>query len=174
MKYIIWSNRNIDVDAWRDELVQYRKEWDYENPEDVDDHDVCAFIEESLSNQLDDERINLSTTVDGDILVIADLGLWNGRRQGYKILHGNVSNIFTTGEDYTEWYSDGYNIRATATHHDGTNYYEYRIIREDRNIQNLLDAIYKGEEISRSKIRYYTKSLAPCVHRIYGWKLKGE
>ena len=107
---------------------------------------------------------------DGRILLIADLGLWNGRRPGYQIREGNVKNILYDGDaDYIEWYSDGYNIKATAAHHDGTNFYEYRVIREDRNIQNLLDAIYNGEEITRKKLNYYTKSLEPYVRKIYNW-----
>ena len=168
-KLTIWSNRNVDFDEWKESLIEYQRENEYDDPEDVTDIDVWNFIEESLSNQLDDEICSLNVMTDGRILVIADLGLWNGRKQGYKILNDNVNNIFNTGEYYTEWYSDGYNIKATASHHDGTNYYEFREIREDRNIQNLLDAIYNGEEITRKKLNYYTKSLHPYVAKVYGW-----
>lgn len=168
-KRIIWSNMNIDVDVWRDEYVQCRKEEDYENPEDVNDHDVYAFAEESLSYQLDDERMNLNVETEGRILAIANLGLWDGRRQGYKILGNNVSDIFNISETYNEYYSDGYNIKASCIHHDGTNLIKYRVIREDRNIDNLLDAIYNGEKISPWKLSYYTKSLHPYVAKVYGW-----
>lgn len=138
-KRIIWSNMNDDED------------------------------QELLSIYLEDERANLNVNADGRILVIADLGLWNGRRQGYKILGRQVSDILSDDADYVEWYGDGHNIKAIATHHDGTNYYEYRVIREDRNIDNLLDAIYNGEEITRKKLNYYTKSLYGNVAKIYGW-----
>lgn len=168
-KRIIWSNMDIDVDAWKEDMIQYRMENNYDNPENVDEDDVYAFATESLENQLWDEQYNLNIETEGDILVIADLGLWNGRRQGYRILDGNVRNIFSTGEDYNEWYSDGYNIRCNAVHHDGTNHMEYRVIRRDRNIQNLLDAIYNGEEITRKQLNYYTKSLHPYVAKVYGW-----
>ena len=127
------------------------------------------FIYESLSNQLDDERINLNIPTNGRILIIADLGLWDGRKQGYLVLDKNVNAIFCKHNDYTEWYSDGYNIRAIDGHHDGTNYYEFREIRENRNIQNLLDAIYNGEKITRKKLNYYTKSLHPYAAKVYGW-----
>lgn len=118
---------------------------------------------------LEDERQNLNVETDGRILIIADLGLWNGRRQGYRILGTKVSDIMYDMADYIEWYGDGHNIKATAAHHDGTNYYEYRVIREDRNIENLLDAIYNGEEITRKKLNYYTKSLYRDVAKVYGW-----
>ena len=132
------------------------------NMEFPDDPETCGMY-------LEDERENLNITTDGRILVIADLGLWNGRRQGYKILGSRISDILSDDSDYIEWYGDGHNIKATASHHDGTNYYEYRVIREDRNIDNLLNAIYNGEEITRKKLNYYTKSLYSDVAKVYGW-----
>ena len=168
-KQIIWSNRNIDFDEWKESLIEYQKENGYENPEDVTDDDVWNFIYESLDNQFDDERWNLNVPTDGRILAIADLGLWYGRRQGYKILNRNTNSILNIVEDFNEYYGDGYNIKADCVHHDGTNHIEYRVIREDRNIQNLLDAIYNGEKITRKKLNYYTKSLYPYVAKIYGW-----
>ena len=167
-KRIIWSNMNINPDDWKEGYKEIAEEngWD----EDTDDeNNLWNYIYEELDHYIDDERMNLDVTTDGRILVVADLGLWYGRRQGYRILDGNVKNILSADVDYVEWYSDGYNIKATAAHHDGTNYYEYRVIREDRNIQNLLDAIYNGEEITRKKLNYYTKSLHPFVAKVYGW-----
>lgn len=165
MKHTIWSNRNINPDDWKADYLDCMEI----NEEDMDEYELWDYINSTLSIYLDDEYANLNKKTDGRILVIADLGLWHGRRQGYKILNGNVNNIFRTGEAFTEWYSDGYNIKAITSHHDGTNYYEYRVIREDRNIQNLLDAIYNGEEITRKKLNYYTKSLHPYVAKVYGW-----
>lgn len=120
---------------------------------------------------LDDERENLNIQLENPILVIADLGLWNGRKQGYKIIEsGNIKDILYDECDYVKWYSDGHNIKAIASHHDGTNYYEYREIRDMDNIRNLLELIYCGKKISRSKLNYYTKSIHPHVAEIYGWK----
>lgn len=165
MKRIIWSNRNINPDDWKADYLDCMEI----SEEDFNESEMWDWISDTLSMYLDDEYANLNKQTDGRILVIADLGLWHGRRQGYKILKTNVNNIFSTNEDYTEWYSDGHNIKAIASHHDGTNYYEYRVIREDRNIQNLLDAIYNGEKITRKKLNYYTKSLHPYVAKVYGW-----
>ena len=167
-KRIIWSNMNINPDDWKEGYKEIAEENGWEEDTD-DENNLWNYIYEELDHYIDDERMNLDVTTDGRILVIADLGLWYGRRQGYRILDGNVKNILSADVDYVEWYSDGYNIKATATHHDGTNYYEYRVIREDRNIQNLLDAIYNGEEITRKKLNYYTRSLEPYVRRVYGW-----
>lgn len=162
MKHIIWSNRNLSVEDWRNFLEE-------KYPEVTDEYEQYDLITGMNADYLDDERMNLDKEIDGRILAIADLGLWHGRTPGYRIFNRNISSILHSDCDYVEWYSDGYNIRATADHHDGTNFYLYRVIREDRNIENLLEAIYNGEEISRSKLNYYTKSLCSYVNKIYGW-----
>ena len=162
-RHIIWSNRNLDLADWKDFIEE-------EYPDVTDEDKQYELISEMNMEYLRDERCNLSEKIDGRILVIADLGLWDGRKQGYKILGNTISDIlYDRDGEYLEWYGDGYNIKATVSHHDGTNFYEYRVIREDRNIENLLDAIYNGEEISRKKLNYYTKSLYPYIAKIYGW-----
>lgn len=167
-KLTIWSNRDINPEDW---IEDYRETaeingWD----EDTDDeNNLLDYIHDTLAQYLDDECTNLNIPTEGRILVIADLGLWDGRHQGYQIFGKNVNQIFKQHYDCTEWYSDGYNIRAIDAHHDGVNHYEYREIREDRNIQNLLDAIYNGEKISRKKLNYYTRSLHKRVAAVYGW-----
>lgn len=66
---------------------------------------------------------------------------------------GNVTEI--------EWYYDGHNIKATVQHNDGTRHYEYRELREEKDIKKLLTRIYQGKPVSRNMINYYTKSIAP-------------
>ena len=168
-KKIIWSNIDIGFDEWKQDLILSKQEDCRNNPDDVTDNEVWNFINDSLDMQIQDERHNLNIKTDGRILVIADIGRWNGRVPGYKILGRNISDILYSSADYIEWYSDGYNIRATAHHHDGVNHYLYKEIREDKNIQNLLDAIYSGKEISRSMMKNYTKSINPYVKYTYGW-----
>ena len=168
-KRIIWSNIDMDPEDWRYDYEEAAEinEWDEDTS---DDDNLWKYMMETNQMYLDDERMNLRKNLDGRILVIADLGLWDGRKQGYKIIGNKLSNIlYDEHAEYIEWYSDGYNIKATAHHHDGTNFYLYREIREDKNIENLLDAIYNGEEISRSKLNYYTKSIHPYVASVYGW-----
>lgn len=172
-KHIIWSNMNLDIEDWKEDYKEWLEinEIDDRDPEDEDD--ICDWMYETNNEYLYDEKMNLNKVIDGRILIIGDLGLWNGRASGYKILGNNIKEIFninSRGFEYAEFYGDGYNIRATEVHHDGRNHYLYRVIREARNIDNLLDAIYNGEEISRSKLNYYTKSLHKYVKEIYGWR----
>ncbi len=169
-KHIIWSNMNLDIEDWRDGYEEFLEINDMDD--DPNDEDaIYEWMVETNSEYLYDERMNLDKVVEGRILIIADLGLWNGRHSAYKIVgSGNIKDILGYTYDYAEFYGDGYNIRGTEVHHDGTNHYLYRVIREDRNIENLLDAIYNGEEITSSKLNYYTKSLYKDVAAVYGWR----
>ena len=169
-KHIIWSNMNLDIEDWREDYKESCENNDMEYDPN-DEYAIYEWMMETNNEYLDDERMNLNKVVDGRILVIGNLGLWNGRVQGYKIIgSGKISDILYSECDYAEWYGDGYNIRSVGVHHDGRNYAEYRVIREDRNIKNLLDDIYDGKEISRAKLNYYTKSLYPAVAKVYGWR----
>ena len=169
-KHIIWSNMNLDIEDWRDDYQEYLEYNGFDERHNNDD-DLYEWMCDTNAEYIYDERANLDKVVNGRILVIGDIGRWDGRVSGYKIIDsGNIKDILYSECDYVEWYGDGYNIRSVGIHHDGRNYAEYRVIREDRNIENLLDDIYYGKEISRSKLNYYTKSLYKPVAEVYGWR----
>jgi len=159
MKKIIWTN-----DVYLEDYEDYFRE------EGITDKEE-KMKEMYLLNELDfeAEMVNLDIKLPGKILVIACLGLWNGRRSGYKIMDNNLNEILTASiGDLYEVYFDGHNIKAKDTHHDGINYYEFRLIRNDRNIDILLEKIY-NDDFSRQDINNYTKSLAPYIKEVYGW-----
>lgn len=159
MKKIIWTN-----DVYLEDYENYFRE------EGITDKEE-KIKEMYFLNELDfeAEMMNLDIKLPDKILVIACLGLWNGRRSGYKIMGNNLNEILTASiGDLYEVYFDGYNIKAKDTHHDGTNYYEFRLIRNDRNIDILLEKIY-NDDFSRQDINNYTRSLAPYIRKVYGW-----
>ena len=169
-KHIIWSNMNLDVEDWRDDYKESCENNDMEYDPN-DEYAIYEWMMETNKEYLDDERMNLNKVVEGRILVIADLGLWNGRKSAYKIVDsGNIKDILGFTYDCAEFYGDGYNIRGTEVHHDGTNHYLYRVIREDRNIVNLLNDIWDGKEFTMKKLNYYTKSLYKDVAKVCGWR----
>jgi hypothetical protein len=172
-KHTICSNIDLNIEDWRDDYKEYLEMNEMDDADPNDEDAIYEWMNETNDMYFDDEYANLNKKIDGRILVIADLGLWNGRKSAYKILGKNMKEIFninSCGFDYAEFYGDGYNIKATEHHHDGTNYYLYRVIREDRNINNLLNAIYNGEKITNSQLNYYTKSLYKDVANVYGWR----
>lgn len=169
-KHIIWSNMNLDIEDWRDDYKESCENNDMEYDPD-DEYAIYEWMMETNKEYFYDERMNLDKVVEGRILVIADLGLWNGRKSAYKIVDsGNIKDILGFTYDCAEFYGDGYNIRGTEVHHDGTNHYLYRVIREDRNIVNLLNDIWDGKEYTMKKLNYYTKSLYKDVAKVYGWR----
>ena len=138
--------------------------------EDITEEKITDEVYFQIDQNFDDEKSNLFKILDGRILCIADMGLWNGRRSGYKILGNNLNEVLTCGIgcDEKEIYCDAYNVYARGYHHDGSNSVEFREIREDRNIENLTDKLYSGQPVSRREINYYTKSLRPYIKEIFG------
>lgn len=61
--HVIWSNYNLDLDDWRDDLLE-------EYPDKSED-ELYALMYEHNDLQLDDERVNLNIQMPGSILMIA-------------------------------------------------------------------------------------------------------
>ena len=107
------------------------------------------------------------------IICIAYLGRWEGRRFGFKLIEsGNIADCLWDPEcDYCTWYVDRYNnLRFTGVHHDGTNHYLYRELRDlsDKQMENFLDKLHTGNLIRRD-INRYTTSVGIHVNKVYGW-----
>ncbi len=92
-----------------------------------------------------DERQNLNKDVNGVIIAFGDLGLWNGRKQGYQILGDNIAGILQSTQYDAEWYGDGYDIRGRMSHHDGTNYVLYRVAENRDDAERIAAKIYNYE-----------------------------
>ena len=160
-KMLIWSSENEFEKNFREELVLTRKEAfgeDYEPSEEEIDEDLA----ELNGLYLEDERNNLDVNVDGVIIAFADLGLWKGRRKGYKIYNRNISDILYSECDGAEWYEDGYNIRGDFSHHDGRNHVLYRVAKDMNDAERIAAKIYNGE-MDEEQFRRRTRSLYPYV-----------
>ena len=97
-RHIIWSN-DIDYDDWREDLE--------EQYPDLTETERMELMYELNGDYLDDERSNLDIQLSRPILVVGDLGLWHGRRMGYKeILSGNIRDCLYSERDmdYSTWY----------------------------------------------------------------------
>ena len=167
----IWKSYGmLDLKEIEDFEKHARENLEYYGVEDITEDKIQQEVYEDIDLFFRDEIENLDKKLDGRVIAIADLGLWDGRRQGYKILGNNLNEVVssTMGCDEKEVYCDAWNVRAVGYHHDGRNYVLYRELREDRNIDNFLEKIYNNETISSSTLNYYTKSLRPYVQKIYG------
>lgn len=156
-RHIIWSNENLDLDDWREDLQ--------EQYPDCSEDELYRIMCETNAEYLSDERVNLNIQLSQPILVIADLGLWNGRRMGYKeIPSGNIRDCLSGGYDYTTWYVDKKgDFRCDDIHHDGTNHYLYRVYKD--GVPAMSARSSNGHGAAQSSIRKITPKM--CEH----WRL---
>ena len=117
---------------------------------------------------MEDERTNLDVEVDGYIVAFANLGLWNGRVNGAKLVGYNVKDILYSNDDYVTWFCDHYNVRCDTIHHDGRNHILYRVASSKEQAERLVNKI-AYEDMSEEEFRKATKSLRPYVAKVYGW-----
>lgn len=167
MKHMIWTSDDLLNEAAKEDYQNSQREMLDDDTYEVSDEEWA----EEVYNWLDDERCNLNKQVDGVIIVLGDLGLWNGRKQGYQILGNNIADILKSSCEYAEWYGDGYNIRSRMTHHDGTNYILYRVAKDREEAERIAEKIY-NREIDEQGFRKRTRSLYPYVADVYGWKTR--
>lgn len=162
-KQVLWSNEYEYMEDF-DEL--YRESYDLDEDEDIDYESLQNFIDDVQNDMLEIVRFNLeNVSVPNKIIVIADLGLWTGRQQAYKTLGTNLADALYSECDYFTLGFDQYDLVAKATHHDGTNHYTYRYLKEgltDRQIENFEDLLYNGLANKRH-ITQYTKSILPLM-----------
>lgn len=165
-KHIIWSDINLDLKDWIDDLkTQYP---------DASEDELIYRMYEINNEYLNDERSNLNIQLSESIIVIGNLGLWNGRAHGYKMIEsGNIKDCLYSDCDMNEWYVDkNGDFRCTAIHHDGRNYYLYRTFKDgvtQSQIENLQEKLYSGTA-TRRDITNVTRRLGDEIGKVYGWK----
>ena len=147
MKQIIWSSDALLDETAREYYQNFKRE-------ELDD-DAYKVSDEEWSDEVYNE--------------FGDLGLWNGRKQGYQILGDNIAGILQSTQYDAEWYGDGYDIRGRMSHHDGTNYVLYRVAENRDDAERIAAKIY-NYEIDENGFRQVTRSLHPYVAAVYGWK----
>lgn len=105
-RHIIWSNQNLDVDDWREDYKEFLEANELDDDPN-DEQALYEWMEETNYDYLSDERVNLNVQLSQPIIVIGDIGRWNGRVMGYKdIPSGNIRDCLYADTDYTEWYVD--------------------------------------------------------------------
>ena len=90
--HIIWSDYHLDLEDWRESLLELYPHYS--------EDELYEKMYDSNAVNLDDERYNLDIQLSAPILVIGDLGLWNGRRTGYREINsGNVRDCLYSDTD---------------------------------------------------------------------------
>lgn len=138
------------------------KENDYDINDDAKRTEIdCEYFEDEL------EYVNtLLSNIDEkeNIVIIGDLGLWNGRVAGYKVISNDARDILTSiGYDNYPIIklNDKNELYGEVSHHDGINYYRFRVWRtgfSDSQKDKFLNLIY-NQEVEEKDIVKYTKAL---------------
>ena len=171
-KHIIWSDINLNPDDWRDNYKDFLEINEIDGDPN-DEHKLYEYMVETNGEYLSDERENLNVQLSQPIIVIGDIGRWNGRVMGYKMIDsGNIKDCLFSECDYVTWYVDRLgDMRCDAVHHDGTNHYLYRTYKDgvsDAQIENLKEKIYRGTA-TRADITRITRRLGDEIGKVYGW-----
>ena len=172
MKRVIWTNEVDAIENLRDEILQNPEDY-YELTAENAWNRAC----EQNDDYLEDEKVNLNIEVGNEILIIADLGLWDGRHQAYKLLRKtNIADCLGgLDDDYLTWFIDDLgDLRCKGVHHDGTNYYTYRAWKSGISQtakDNLLGKIYYGKA-TRRDITRVTRKIGTYVSDVYGWPVR--
>ena len=174
MKRMIWQNYDFTSSDWVDDYKEYLEMNEMEVPEEIDENDLFEWIIDMNNSYLDDERSNLNIKTEGRIICIADIGLWDGRKMGYKFYGHNIGECLYLTKDceYGEFYVDGHNnLRSRQSHHDGTHYLLFREFKPEitsSQVDNFCWKVYNGKATS-ADITRYTRSLGKRIREVYGW-----
>lgn len=174
MKHIIWQNYDFNLEDWEEGYKEFLEINEMEVPEKINKDDVFDWMHETNDMYLEDERMNLNIDTEGRIICIADIGLWDGRRSGYKLYDHNIGEcLYLTRDcDYGEFYVDEYNnLRSRQSHHDGTHYLLFREFKPEitsDQADNFCHKIYNGK-VTTKDITRYTRSLGKRIKKVYGW-----
>lgn len=144
----------------RETLQYYREELEEEISEETADQiaydDISDYLTETLTSEIDRHAPH-------GIAVFADLGLWNGRRRGVKIVD-SFEEVLSMCDDlmYVTIETTAQGLTVHAPHHDGTNTYTLRALTEAganrySNYDNELEqSLIYG---SPRTLRRYTKNI---------------
>lgn len=164
-KHIIWSDDSLDeyIESALDEFPE------------ADEATRRELAAATHRGDLEDARYALDITLPQPILVIGDLGLWNGRRMAYKeIQSGKIGDCLYSECDYNTWFVDkNGDLCCDAVHHDGTNHYMYRTYKNgvsEAQIDRLKEKLYCGTA-TRNDITRITRRLGDDIAKVYGFSI---
>ena len=166
-EYVIWSNESLEWEDWRDAFD--------EDCEQYSDDEKFQLMNNLNNDYLEDDRREMDVCVGSPIIIIADIGKWDGRHAGYRILESvNLRDCLYSELDGVTWYVDGKgDFRMDGYHHDGHNHYLYRKFKEgigsdvrDEFCEKILD-----HTLTKEDIEAVTERLGDVLEELYGFIL---
>lgn len=176
---LVWTNYNLDLADFEEEIAYFCNMclgMDEDEYNDLIEDELIAMMYDVNDRQLEDTKYDIKKDFGRPILVIGQLGLWNGTAYGYKeIPSGQLADCLYTEDDYSTFFvDDDEEFRCDGIHHDGTNHYMYRVWKKEVGqweMEELKDKLYHGSA-TMEDIDKYTDRLGDIICNIYGWKCK--
>lgn len=165
MKKMIWSNNAYVMKGICDDLMV--------NDSEMDDYLAWATAESVSDDDLWSAKHDLKVKI-GDLIVIADLGLWDGRRKAVRVIpNATLADAMGVVEgEYIDWYVEDGEMKIDAVHHDGTNHYLFRTWKDETNDWKkglTLHLINHGFD-DRETLDVDTRPLGPDVKKAFAWE----
>ena len=169
-KRMVWQDIDLDINDWIDDL---REEYP-----GLGEDELIQKMYEINAEYLGDERDNLNIQCGSEIIVFGDIGRWNGRVCGYKIIEsGNIRDCLYSDCDMNEWYVDrNGDLCSTQIHHDGRNYLYYRKFKDGLSVDDrddFLDKFCDGKATQKD-IDRVTDKIGTIIAQVYGWEFPTE
>jgi len=169
-EYVIWSNEYLD---WADWQEAFDGEFDH-----CTEEEKFQLMNNLNNDYLEDNRYEMDVSVGSPIIIIADIGKWDGRHTGYRILEsGNLRDCLYTELDGVTWYVDNKgDFRMDGYHHDGHNYYLYRKFKDgiDGDVRDDFCEKILDHTLTEEDIEAVTERLGDDISKIYGFTLPGQ
>ena len=179
MKKLIIKTKKVN-EIWNYDTSKWDREEMFREFEDVhcyepDDVDLDEYIEE-------ENRMNLEAEMDNvtfyerehgakTYVILADLGLWNGRAEGGKIIKGLWNAISKCFEDYNHIYEYRRRLCVDAIHHDGTNHFQIKELTP-KGLEYVENHPYMSDRELHERLfndSHYSHEVT-LFKTIYGWK----
>ena len=181
-EYIIWSSRHDTSQAGIAHFCELNAGRYNKTPEEMKSLPLGELLS-LMWNDTASWRLTayeaLKAPANGPHLVIAD-------RAGEKplskpemscfVLNGeHLNEIFSVRQGLAStFYSDGSNIRCTDLFSYGEDHYLFREITSTKNLQSFVQRVKRGEVFTESELDQFSRSIAPEIHKIYGWPEPGQ
>ena len=166
----IW---NYDTCGYnREEMKQEYEEFNGETP---NEEELERFIEDTNDMFLDDERSNVEFYEkqhgQKTYIILADLGLWDGRAEGVQIIKGLWNAISKCFEDYNHIYEYRRRLCVDAIHHDGTNHFQIKELTP-KGLEYVENHPYMSDRELHERLfkdSHYSHEVT-MFKKMYGWK----
>jgi hypothetical protein len=169
-KLILWSNYNIHEELQADDWKEYINDC---FPEYTDDESFqFQLASDNNWGYLDDLKRELKSIKTNTILLVGSLGLWNGTKEGYKIIDVNtLDKVIGEGVldcEYVEYYIENNKFKVEGTHHDGTNVLTVRELKSnidsDHLDELLFNRVMNGKSLDDNYLNNYTSNLGKTIN----------